>query len=205
MSRLTTLLKPKNSLPGYLSYSPRTPLPAVSAPPQAITAKVIRPGNASVSLLGYETLPVTTASSCLFQPENGDLVSAVIDQQQIYITAILYRTSPDAPLVMNSGEVPLHLVTTALEIHSPDRVEIHTRHFSLLTRTTLWVAKTMHQVADSLFVRAKQASREVENTDDVHARHISQLADQSLMINSRIGSLNASAVLKIDGGQVHMG
>jgi Protein of unknown function (DUF3540) len=205
MSKLATLHKPQSQLPGYPFYTPDKPLSAVSGLPQMITANVSSANNASVLLRGYESLPVTNAASCLFRPEVGDLVSAVIDQQQIYITAILHRATPDSPLVMNSGNVPLHLVTTALEIHSPERIEIHTRHFSLITRTTLWAAKIMHQVADSLFVRAKQASREVENTDDIHARHIHQHADQSLIINSRIGSLNASAVLKIDGGQVHMG
>lgn len=205
MSKFATLLKPQSPLPDYPPYSLRTASSVVPDQPQVITTTVTRADSDGVLLHGYEALPVTNAASCLFQPEIGDLVSAIIDLKQIYITAILQRTVPGSPLVMSSGEVPLHLVTTALEIHSPERIEIHTRHFSLMTRTTLWMAKTMHQVADSLFVRAKQASREIENTDDTHARHISQQADQSLIINSRIGSLNATAVLKIDGGQVHMG
>ncbi|CNI23940.1 DUF3540 domain-containing protein [Yersinia pekkanenii] len=205
MSKLATLLKFQRYLPDYQVHSSKKTLSVGSRQPQIMTAKVSSIDNGSVLLHGYETLPVTNAASCLFLPEIGDQVSAVIDQQKIYITAILYRATPDSPLVMNSGDIPLHLVTTALEIHSPERIEIHTGHFSLMARTSLWVATTMHQVADSLFVRAKQASREVENTDEIHARHINQQADQSLIINSRIGSLNATSVLKIDGGQVHMG
>ncbi|MFV8800603.1 DUF3540 domain-containing protein [Yersinia sp. LJYL362] len=205
MSKLATLLKFQSDVPDHQVDSSNKALVMGADQPKIITAEVSSTDNSSVLLHGYETLPATTAASCLFLPEIGDQVSAIIERQKIYITAILYRAIPDSPLVMNSGDIPLHLVTTSLEIHSPERVEIHTRHFSLMARTSLWVAKTMHQVADSLFVRAKQASKEVENTDMTHARHINQQADQSLIINSRIGSLNASSVLKIDGGQVHMG
>lgn len=209
MSKLATLLKLKTHLPDYPAYLPKAlsdqASVAASNQPQMITAKITYADNGVVRLSGYENLLATNAASCLFLPELGDLVSAVIARQQIYITAILQRAIPDAPLVMDCGELPLHLVSRTLEIHSPESIEIHTAHFSLAARTSLWVAKTLHQVADSLFIRAKQASREVENTDDVHARHINQHADQSLVMNSRIGSLNASAVLKIDGGQVHVG
>ncbi|HGM5168711.1 TPA: DUF3540 domain-containing protein, partial [Serratia marcescens] len=52
---------------------------------------------------------------------------------------------------------------------------------------------------------SKHASRRVEETDEVLAKHIIQDARQSLVINSEIGSLKSSAVLKIDGGQIHMG
>lgn len=205
MSKLATLLKYQNDLPDYQPHLLENSFSPQSSQPQIITAKVSDKEKDRVFLHGYEKLPVFNAASCLFLPEIGDQVSAVIEHQKIYITAILYRADPDAPLVMNSGVIPLHLVTTALEIHSPEKIELHTRHFSLMARTSLWMAKTIHQIADSLFVRAKQASRKIENTDDIHARHINQQADQSLIINSRIGSINASSVLKIDGGQVHMG
>ena len=61
------------------------------------------------------------------------------------------------------------------------------------------------QISQRLFVRSKHASRRVEETDEVLAKHIIQDARQSLVINSEIGSLKSSAVLKIDGGQIHMG
>lgn len=205
MSELATLLKFQRDLTDHPACSANKAVALRTDRPQVITAEVRSTDNGSVLLHGYETLPVTQAASCLVMPETGDWISAIIEQQQVYVTAILLRAAPESPLVMNSGEMPLHFITPALEIHSPEKVEIHTRHFSLMARTSLWMAKTLHQVADSLFVRAKQASKEVENTDTTHARHINQQADQSLIINSRIGSLNASAVLKIDGGQVHMG
>lgn len=173
--------------------------------PSIITDHVQMDEAGQLCLQQHLGLTLITAASCLVQPQSGDLVSAVVCQRQAFVTAILQRQQPEAPLMLDSGKVPMHLMAPALEIHSPERVEIHTGNFSLMARTTLWVAKTLHQVADSLFVRAKHAHRQVENTDQVQARHISQQAEQSLIINSQIGSLNASAVLRIDGGQIHMG
>ncbi|WP_317694482.1 DUF3540 domain-containing protein [Serratia sp. UGAL515B_01] len=170
-----------------------------------ITGHIAEDDNGRHYLSSHATLPLMIATSCLVKPQNGDLVCAVLHQHQIFVTAILQRQHSDAALVLSSGTVPMHLSTPALEIHSSERVEIHTSRFSLRAKTSLWISRTLHQVADALFVRAKHAHRQVENTDEVQARHISQQAEQSLIINSRIGSLNASAVLKIDGGQVHMG
>lgn len=173
--------------------------------PNIITDLVITDAQGGLCLQHHVELEVITAASCLVSPQPGDLVSAVLCQHQVFVTAILQRQQPAAPLVLNSGNVPMHLLAPALEIHSPERVEIHTGHFSVVARLSQWVAKTLHQVVDTLFVRAKHAHRQVENTDEVQARHISQHAEQSLLLNSRIGSLNASAVLRIDGGQIHMG
>lgn len=173
--------------------------------PNIITDHVQINEDGHLCLQHHVELTLLTATSCLVQPQTGDLVSAVLCQRQAFVTAILQRLQPEAPLILSSGNVPLHLLAPALEIHSPERVEIHTGNFSLLARTTRWVAKTLHQVADTLLVRAKHAYRQVENTDQLQARHISQQAEQSLIINSQIGSLNASAVLRIDGGQIHMG
>lgn len=177
----------------------------VHRPPSIITDHITMNNDGRLCLQRHGALTLVTATSCLIQPQTGDLVSAVLCQHQVFVTAVLQRQQPASPLVLSSGNVPMHLLAPALEIHSPERVEIHTANFSLLARTTLWVAKTLHQIADTLFVRAKHAHRQVENTDHIQARHINQQAEQSLLINSRIGSVNASAVLRIDGGQIHMG
>lgn len=173
--------------------------------PTLLTGYVAKEGNGRLFLRQRATFKLSTAASCLIQPQAGDLVSAVIHHRQVFVTAILQRQQVDAPVVLNSGEVPLHLQAPSLEIHGADKITLHTRKFSLFANTSVWVAKVLHQVADALFIRAKHAHRQVENTDEVQARHISQQAEQSLIVNSRIGSLTASAVMKIDGGQIHMG
>lgn len=173
--------------------------------PTIITDCLVLDDSGRLTLHHHAECMLVTAASCLVQPQTGDLVSALLCQHQAFVTAILQRQQPDTPLILSSGNTPMHLLAPVLEIHSPERLDIYTGNFSLLARTAQWVSKTLHQVTDSLFVQAKHAHRQVENTDQVHARHISQQAEQSLIINSRIGSLNASAVLRIDGGQIHMG
>ncbi|NDJ56691.1 DUF3540 domain-containing protein [Enterobacteriaceae bacterium 4M9] len=153
----------------------------------------------------YPALTVQVAPGCLLLPQPGDLVSAVLHDDQVFVIAVLQRLDATAPLVLNAGEAALHLVAPSLTLHGTESVEIQTDRLSLLTRTSRWVADTLHQVAQSLFVRASHAQRKVEYVDEVEARHISQNAGQSLALNARMGSINASTVLKIDGGQIHMG
>jgi hypothetical protein len=153
----------------------------------------------------YPHLPALVAASCLLAPVSGDVVSAVMSDEKLYVTAVLVREDNEAPLIFSGGKVPLHIVAPSLMLHGTERVEIQTPQLSLLSRTSKWVSDTLHQVTRSLFVRATNAHRKVEYTDEVEARHISQRAEQSLAVNARVGSINASAVLKIDGGQVHMG
>ncbi|MFZ1871608.1 MAG: DUF3540 domain-containing protein [Chania sp.] len=205
MSELIPIITTRHTTSVHRPSRIRQRIGRIHLVPTVITDHVTLDDHGQLCLEHHTTLALVTAASCLVQPQAGDLVSAVLCQRQAFVTAVLQRQRPEAPLMLNSGNVPLHLLVPALEIHSPERVEIHTGHFSLLAHTSQWVAKTLQQVVDTLFVKAKHAHRQVENTDEVQARHINQQAEQSLIINSRIGSLNASAVLRIDGGQIHMG
>lgn len=154
---------------------------------------------------GMPAYTLSLATSCLVQPLPGDRVYGVVDGQKLVITAILSRRQSDALMTLDSGSVPLHIVAPSIEIRSRQRLALQSADFSLLTRSSRWVADTLHQVSKRLFVRSEHASRKVAHTDLVQARHIAQDAQQSFAMNSEIASLKSSAVLKIDGGQVHMG
>ncbi|WP_049848857.1 DUF3540 domain-containing protein [Trabulsiella odontotermitis] len=173
--------------------------------PRLITGRMCLDEQGIPCVEEYPHLPALVAASCLLAPVSGDVVSAVVNDGKLYVTAVLLREDSEAPLIFSGGNVPLHIVAPSLMLQGTDRVEIHTQQLSLLSRTSKWVSETLHQVTRSLFVRATNAHRKVEYTDEVEARHISQRAEHSLAVNARVGSINASAVLKIDGGQVHMG
>ncbi|MBW7984126.1 DUF3540 domain-containing protein [Enterobacillus tribolii] len=173
--------------------------------PQLVCGRIRSEDGKGAYLDAYPHLPWSVAPSCLLAPQTGDVVSAVINDGQIFVTAVLQRQHATSPLVLNSDGAPLHIVAPSLTLKATERVEIQTESLSLLSRTSQWVTDTLHQVAQSLFVRAGNAHRKVTFADEVEARHISQNAEQSLVLNSRIGSINSSAVLKLDGGQVHMG
>lgn len=141
----------------------------------------------------------------LVQPLAGDRVCVIVDGDKLVITEILSRQQANAVMTLDSRCANLRIVAPEIELQGGKRLTLRSPHFTLLTRSSRWVAETLHQISQRLFVRSKHASRRVEETDEVLAKHIIQDARQSLVINSEIGSLKSSAVLKIDGGQIHMG
>lgn len=156
-------------------------------------------------LADYPDQSLRPAVSCLTEPAAGDVVCALIHQQQAYVIAILQRPHADAPLVLHSGAHPLHIAAPTLALHGTEQVDICSGKFTLHSRTAHCFAHTLHQVTQALFIRTQQAHKKVTHLDATEAGHISQHAAQSLTLHSHIGSINASAALRIDGGQVHMG
>lgn len=154
---------------------------------------------------GEKTYGLAVATSCLLQPITGDRVSAIVDGAQLIITDILSRQQTNAVMTLNSQQSSLRIMAPEIELHGERKLMLHSPSFMLLTRSSQWFADTLHQISRHLFVRSEHASRKVEQTDETRAKHIVQDAQQSLVMTSEIGSLKSSAVLKIDGGQVHVG
>ena len=161
--------------------------------------------NGGLYVDGMRAHCLAVATSCLVQPLAGDRVCVIVDGDKLVITEILSRQQAHAVMTLDSRSANLRIVAPEIELQGGKRLTLRSPHFTLLTRSSRWVAETLHQISQRLFVRSKHASRRVEETDEVLAKHIIQDARQSLVINSEIGSLKSSAVLKIDGGQIHMG
>ncbi|HGM6744742.1 TPA: DUF3540 domain-containing protein, partial [Serratia marcescens] len=161
--------------------------------------------NGGLYVDGMRAHCLAVATSCLVQPLAGDRVCVIADGDKLVITEILSRQQANAVMTLDSRCANLRIVAPEIELQGGKRLTLRSPHFTLLTRSSRWVAETLHQISQRLFVRSKHASRRVEETDEVLAKHIIQDARQSLVINSEIGSLKSSAVLKIDGGQIHMG
>lgn len=154
---------------------------------------------------GMRTYCLMVATSCLVQPLDGDRVCVIVDGGQLVITEILSRRQVNAAMTLDSCGARLRIVAPEIELHGSKRLTLRSPNFTLLTRSSRWIAETLHQVSQRLFVRSQHASRKVEQTDELQAKHIMQDARHSFVMKSEIGSLKSSAVLKIDGGQVHMG
>ncbi|AQT65930.1 type VI secretion-associated protein, TagC family [Serratia marcescens] len=161
--------------------------------------------NGGLYVDGMRAHSLAVATSCLVQPLAGDRVCVIVDGDKLVITEILSRQQANAVMTLDSRCANLRIVAPEIELQGGKRLTLRSPHFTLLTRSSRWVAETLHQISQRLFVRSKHASRRVEETDELLAKHIIQDARQSLVINSEIGSLKSSAVLKIDGGQIHMG
>lgn len=172
----------------------------------AITATRILTGNAGVlSLQSHPYLSVSIAAGCLIAPEDGDLVCAMIQSGQAYVLSVLERKSAGTPLTISTQNCPLHIIAPSLSLEGKESVTIKTTRFSLISHTSKWVAQTLRQIAGSLFVSAENAHKKVENLDITQAGHIAMHAEKSMVLDNEIGAITSRAVLRIDGGQVHMG
>ena len=172
----------------------------------AIAATRILTGNAGVlSLQSHPYLNVSIAAGCLIAPEEGDLVCAMIQSGHAYVLSVLERKSAGTPLTLSTQNCPLHIIAPSLSLEGEESVTIKTTRFSLISQTSKWVAQTLRQIAGSLFVSAENSHKKVENLDITEAGHIAQHAEKSMVLDNEIGAITSRAVLRIDGGQVHMG
>ncbi|MGN7973005.1 DUF3540 domain-containing protein [Serratia sp. 22264] len=186
------------------------PLRLVSRAPRAEqgSRKVVTleaDANGGLYVDGMRAYCLAVATSCLVRPLEGDRVCVIVDGTKLVITEILSRRQENTLMTLDSRCASLRIVAPEIELHGAKRLMLHSPDFTLLTRSSRWIADTLHQISQRLFVRSGYASRKVDQTDEVQAKHIVQDADQSFVMKSEIGSLKSSAVLKIDGGQVHVG
>ncbi len=164
--------------------------------------KMNKDGNFYVS--SYPDYSVSVSVSCLLSLQEDDRVRAVVDQRQLIVTDILVRKAPGA-LVINSEKRDLHFKAENIVITARKTIDIKGKVLNLFSGTANWVADRMYQLAHLLSVKADDAYREVENCDDVQAKNINHEAKTTLTIKGKLASVKGTAVLKVDGGQIHMG
>ena len=98
----------------------------------------------------------------LVQPLAGDRVCVIVDGDKLVITEILSRQQANAVMTLDSRCANLRIVAPEIELQGGKRLTLRSPHFTLLTRSSRWVAETLHQISQRLFVRSKHASRRVE-------------------------------------------
>jgi hypothetical protein len=156
-------------------------------------------------LEGWCDVDVDVAVSCLVQPCLGDRVRVLVHEGRFFVTDILLRTDALAPLVIGDERKNLELRANDLQLESRGELSLRSSSLSLFSGAAVWVADSLRQVARTLCIEAGNAHRQVEHVDSVSARHVVSTATQSTTLRGRVGSIQADAVLRIDGGQVHMG
>lgn len=187
--------------PSWLSGGTRHAQPGVRRQLATVAADV----HGRLYLEGQPSARLKVAVSCLVQPLAGDRVCVIEDDGALIVTEILARRQPDAVVTLGSRRAALRIEAPELELRGARRLTLRSPQLTLLTRSGRWIAHTLQHLSRHLFVRAQHAHRQVEHTDRLQAKHVVQEAQQSLLIKSETGALHASAVLKIDGGQIHMG
>ncbi len=174
------------------------------------------------------------AASCLVEPEPGDRVLVSEGASESFILAVLVRASATPTRLSSDGDLTLAarggrvqiVGERGVSLASPEKVavvsrdlEVHTVHgrlsfddFGVVGRALearLGVAKTcadaIERVAERVVDRVKRAYRFVEDVDQLRAGRIDQRAEGLLTLRAEHAVIAAQKLVKMDGGQVHIG
>lgn len=175
------------------------------------------------------------AASCLLRPEVGDeVLVALLPDRRAFVLAVLVRDGArptevrvegDLRLCAEGGRVALSgsegvaMVTPRDVEMVAGRVSIKAVATSLVSEAITVVgkavaseldrvklsARTFDAVLERFTQRAKRSIRVVEETDHLRAERIDYAADKSLAMNGENAVLTARELVKVDGGQIHIG
>jgi hypothetical protein len=145
------------------------------------------------------------AVSCLIEPQAGDRVCVLIDENIWWVTDVLVCADETRPLVLRSAHAALSIEANDLSLHAKQKLTIESPSLTLIGQTSRWLAEKMVQIAGHLQTRCRNAERLVSESDTVQAEHIQHKATSSYRVDSELTAVNGRSVLKIDGGQVHVG
>lgn len=161
---------------------------------------------------------VRRAASCLLAPEVGDSVLVCgPNAASLYIIAVLERGSDQALHVCLDGDA---MITTRGKLSvASDELVVRARHATTLIdklssfgrelSVSIACVKLVGNVFESFFDRissfAGNSVRTVEGADQVRSATIDYRAEQSLSLHGSEVIATAKALVKVDGGQIHIG
>lgn len=183
---------------------------------------------------GAARMPASVAVSCLVVPEPGDLVMIGRTPDRLFILSVLERRSGQPVRLLAQGDVEIGAVDGRLSLLGAKGVEITTPGTLGMTagevsvqgrrgRVTLqelaWVGRSLaahvgrvrvvgeaiETLVDRLLSRAKRSYRFVEEGEHLRAGEIDHRASGNLHLRGQNAIVNAETIVKVDGGQIHLG
>ncbi len=175
------------------------------------------------------------AVSCLVEPEVGDRVLAATDEEgQTWVLAVLERRAGAALRLGAEGDVAWNVPGGAFTVASRGGISLatagvatvaaaalrvtaaegglHLDKVSFLGRlveaqaeTVKLVAGALDQTLERLWHRVKRSYRFVAEQDHVRAGHLDYAAQESAHLRGKNTLVTAEQLVKVDGGQVHLG
>jgi hypothetical protein len=170
---------------------PRVTLLAIDA--SGVARAVDRPADA-----------VQKATSCLLALRDGDLVRVIHHAGVDYVTDILARHS-NGEQVIDTGTQPLRIQAACLELTATQAMTLRASRLTLIGALSSWVSRQLVLRTRRLSVKAGEVRRRIRGIDATHAHHLHQHADEAVVVRGRVGSVRMDGVLRMDGGQVHVG
>lgn len=173
------------------------------------------------------------ATSCLIEPEIGDRVWIVVEDERCYVVAVLERSDDASATLRLDGDAVLR-VDGRLEVHTHDDLQLRSDRQvgivgdqlqvqarvgkvfvrectavlrSLLTHatTSTMVAKLVETLADRVSTSSKTSYRNVTEIDQLHAGIIDHQAVEAAQIAADKVLINGGEIAKVEAGQIHLG
>jgi len=175
------------------------------------------------------------AASCLLAPALGDQVWVVGDSvDECFVSAVLVRDEATPAELRIRGDCAWHVTegklslsadqgvhlaggttvrvsATELEVHAL-KAKLFTAEMSLIGRALTATIGSIAVVGDrvevvfqSMVQRLSRSMRQVEGTDQVRCGELDYRAQENASLRGKNTLLTASELVKIDGGQIHLG
>lgn len=181
-----------------VSTSLAAALPSVAAPAMPIAASGASQAARLVSGEGGWQLEhdpksvVRVAVSCLIAPMAGDLVLVSAVNGTWYVLAVLERDAAQGnTLCVDLGSAQLHLKAADVRFEVEGKLDLQAENLRLHSELAVQSAST--QVVN------------VSGVSMLNANSIAMEGRQSLSMHTQLGAIQATALLKIDGTQMHFG
>jgi hypothetical protein len=175
------------------------------------------------------------AASCLLRPAAGDeVLVALLPDRRAFVLAVLtrdetkrseIRVDGDLRIASDKGRVSIS-GSEGVAVVTPRDVEMVAGRITLKSAATALAseaitvvgkavvleldrvklgARTFDSVLERFTQRVKRAIRTVEETDHLRAERIDYAAEKSLAMYGENAVVTAKELVKVDGGQIHLG
>ncbi|MBN3860278.1 DUF3540 domain-containing protein [Neisseriaceae bacterium PsAf] len=153
----------------------------------------------------YPEYPVEIATSCLILPDEGDKVSAIFDGQVMFVVFILEKSKKEEVVTLDFKKNNLKIVAPNIEMSIGKRVIFDTHDYIVRAEKTEFYSSLSKYVYNEIYTVAYNSYKEVKNSEEVKSKNLFIKVSQTYTLRNKIGVIQSDALLKIDGGQVHMG
>lgn len=196
-------------------------------------ARVRAISNDGILVDDGQTRLVKQATSCLLEPLVGDLVLIVgaLDDPGGHLLAVLERDSDAATLALPgtldiSAERLRLRGRSGIELHSERSLDLHADEARLQARSASMVLQRCSVVVRSMFAslsklthvghvlellvdrvlqRSDHSTRVIAGSDHTQARDIQLDAEANVQVHSQRTVVDGREIVKLDGGQIHLG
>lgn len=169
------------------------------------------------------------AASCLLAPAVGDRVLLATEERgDAYVLAVLEQRDPSASVLSVEGDLTVRSLRGKVSVAAQEGVDIVTTAAARLMaraveveaidtlsilggalKAELGKAKVYAATLDGFFERVsqhvKRSYRNVEEVDQVKARHIDYAATGNAQLRGENALVTAHDLVKLNGEQVHVG